>query len=210
MRKTLALFVFAAAPIFAAETGAMTDSERAYLVEQLEKSKKDFLAAISGLTDAQWKYKPAPEVWSVAECAEHIVLSEGFIGGAAQMTLKSPAADRLESSNEQHDHEIVGMIYDRSHKAKAPEQIKPGGTKFATPADAAAAFTAARDKSLDYARTTDDPLRVHSTKAGPVGPMDSYQLLLLMAAHAGRHTLQIIEVESSPGYPKTTAQLIAH
>jgi DinB superfamily len=209
MRKTLALCILAAVPILAAETGAMNDSERAFLIEQLEKSKKDFLASIDGLTDAQWKFKPAPEVWSVAECSEHIVLAEGFIGGGARMLLNSPVVDRPPTSTEEHDHEIVGMIGDRSHKAKAPEQITPGGTKFATPADAAAAFTAARDKSLEYARTTTDALRVHVTK-GPVGPMDAYQLLLLMAAHTGRHTLQIQEVEANPGYPKATAQLIGH
>lgn len=209
MRKTLALCILAAAPILAAETGAINDSERAFLIEQLEKSKKDFLASINGLTEAQWKFKPAPDVWSVAECSEHIVLAEGFIGGGARMLLNSPVVDRPATSTEEHDHEIVGMVGDRSHKAKAPEPITPGGTKFPTPADAAAAFTAARDKSLEYARSTTDALRAHVTK-GPVGPMDAYQLLLLMAAHTGRHTLQILEVEANPGYPKATAQLIGH
>lgn len=209
MRKTLALCILAAAPILTAETGALNDSERAYLIAQLEKSKKDFLASVDGLTEAQWRFKPAPDVWSVAECSEHIVLAEGFISGGAQMALKTPVVERLATSTEEHDHQIVGMVGDRSHKLKAPEPITPGGTKFATPADAAAAFTAARDKSLEYARTTADPLRVHVTK-GPVGPMDAYQLLLLMAAHTGRHTLQILEVQANPGYPKATAQLIVH
>jgi len=200
MKKTLALCILAAAPILA-ETGALNDSERAFLIEQLEKSKQDFLASIDGLTAAQWTFKPAPEVWSVAECAEHIILAEGYMSTGAQMMLKSPAVERPATSTEQHDHEIVGMVGDRSHKAKAPEPIAPSGNKFATPADAAAAFTASRDKNLEYARTTTDPLRVHVTK-GPIGTMDAYQLLLLMASHTGRHTLQIREVEANPGYPK--------
>jgi hypothetical protein len=33
--------------------------------------------------------------------------------------------------------------------------------------------------------------------------MDAYQFLLLLAAHSARHTAQIREVESNPGYPKT-------
>jgi hypothetical protein len=206
MRKALAFCILAAAPILAAESGAMNPAERAFLIEQLEKSKKDFLASIDGVTAAQWKFKPAPEVWSVAECSEHIVLAEGFISGGAQMLLKSPVVERPATSNEEQDHKIVMMIGDRSHKAKAPEPITPSGGKFATPADAAAAFTAARDKNLEYVRTTTDDLRVHVTK-GPVGDMDAYQLLLLMASHTGRHTEQIREVQANPDYPKTSAQV---
>ncbi len=38
----------------------MSDSERSFLTEQLELTKKNMLASINGLTDAQWKFKPAP------------------------------------------------------------------------------------------------------------------------------------------------------
>jgi hypothetical protein len=207
MRKTIALCILAAAPILAAETGAMNDAERTFLIEQLEKSKKDFLTTIAGVTPAQWQFKPAPEVWSVAECAEHIILSEDFLRGSAQAMLKSPAVERPATSTAEHDQQIVGMVGDRSHKGKAPEPITPSG-KFATPADAAKEFMARRDKSLEYARTTTDDLRVHVAK-GPVGPMDAYQLLLLMASHTGRHTDQIREVQANPNYPKTTAQIVS-
>jgi hypothetical protein len=207
MRKILALCILAVAPILAAESGAMNDAERTYLIEQLEKSKKDFLSSIAGVTATQWQFKPSPEVWSVAECAEHIILSEDYLRGAAQGMLKSAPVERPATSTSEQDQKIVGMIGDRSHKGKAPEPIVPSG-KFATPADAATEFTARRDNSLDYARTTTD-LRVHVTK-GPVGPMDAYQLLLLMAAHTGRHTEQIREVQANAGYPKAAAQLQAH
>jgi hypothetical protein len=208
MKKTLAFCILAVAPIMAAENGAMNPAERAFLIEQMEKSKKDFLSSLDGVTAAQWTFKPAPEVWSVAECAEHIILSEDFLRGYAQQNLKTPAVDRPATSTSEMDQKIVGMVGDRSHKGKAPEPIVPSG-KFATPADAAKEFIARRDKSLEYARTTTDDLRAHVAK-GPVGPMDSYQLLLLMAAHTGRHTAQIREVQANADYPKTTAQLVSH
>jgi hypothetical protein len=207
MKNALALCILAAAPILAAEGGAMNDAERAFLIEQLEKSKKDFLASIEGVTAAQWKFKPAPEVWSVAECAEHIILAEDFLRGYAQQTLKSPAVERPATSTSEGDHKLVAMVGDRSHKAKAPEPITPSG-KFTTPADAAKEFTERRDKSLEYARTTTDDLRVHVAQ-GPAGTMDAYQFLLLMASHTGRHTEQIREVQANPDYPKTTAQVQA-
>ncbi len=184
----------------------MNDSERAFLLEQLEQSKKEMLASISGLTPAQWKFKPAPNVWSVQECAEHIVLAEDYIGGAARGLLKSPAVPRPETSNEEVDHKLVAGVTDRSHKATAPEPIVPTG-KFATPEEAAAAFTERRDKNIEYVKTTTDDLRVHIAKETPAGPLDAYQLLLLMASHSARHTAQIREVESNPGYPKASASL---
>src|ERR1700683_4251074 len=81
--KWIAVLACAAAPLLAADSGAMTAAERSYLIEQLEQSKKNMLASIQGVTEAQWKFKPAPNVWSVAECAEHIVLAEDYIFGAA-------------------------------------------------------------------------------------------------------------------------------
>jgi len=151
---------------------------------------------------AQWKFKPAPNVWSVAECAEHIVLAETYIFGASQQALKTPAVARLPTANAESDKRLVVLIQDRSQKATAPESIVPSG-KFTAPGDAAREFTAKRDMTIAYVKTTQDELRIHSL-AGPTGPMDSYQFLLLLSSHSARHTAQIREVEGNPGYPKAT------
>lgn len=199
MVKMLPLLLCAVAPIFAAE-GTMNQAERAYLLEQLESSKKEMLASIHGVSAAQWTFKPGPAVWSVQECAEHIILAEEFIFGGSQKLLKTPAVDRPARSNEEVDHKLVAGVQDRSHKATAPEAIVPSG-KFATPEDAAREFTARRDKTIAYVTSTNDDLRVH-VGPGPAGPMDAYQVLLLLAAHSARHTAQIREVQSNPNYPK--------
>jgi hypothetical protein len=202
--KKLALFLctvapIAIAPLFAAE-GSMTAAERAYLLDQLETSKKNMLASIQGLTAEQWKFKPAPAVWSVQECAEHIILAEEFIFGGAQQVLKTPAVPRPDRSNEEVDKKLVAGIQDRSRKATAPEPLVPSA-KFATPDDAVREFTARRDKTIAYVKATSDELRVH-VGPGPVGPMDAYQFLLLLSSHSARHTAQIREVEANAGYPK--------
>jgi uncharacterized damage-inducible protein DinB len=187
------------APVFAAE-GSMTPAERTYLLEQLATTKQAMLASIHGLSADQWAFKPAPTVWSVKECAEHIILAEDYIFGATQQILKSPAVARPAGSNEEMDHKLVAGVQDRSKKATAPEPIVPSG-KFATPEDAAREFTARRDKTIAYVKSTDDDLRVH-VGPGPVGPMDSYQFLLLLASHSARHTAQIREVQGNAQYPK--------
>ncbi len=200
MKKGFLLSLLAIAPLLAADSGTMTDAERTYLLDQLEQSKKVLLSNIQEVTPAQWTYKPAPNVWSVQECAEHLILAEEFLMGAAQQILQTPKVDRLPNANEEADRKFVARIKDRSQKATAPEPIVPAG-KYATPADAAREFTARRDKTIAYVKNTKDELRAHSG-AGPAGPMDAYQFLLLLAAHTGRHTAQIVEVESGAGYPK--------
>jgi hypothetical protein len=198
--SALAVSIFAAVPAMAADGGTLTDSERSFLVEQMEMSKKAFLASISGLSQAQWNFKPAPEVWSVAQCAEHIVLSENFIFEGSQQILKTPAVARPEKSNAEFDKQLAMGVQDRSHKATAPEPLVPSG-KINSPEDAAKAFTAKRDSNEKYVKTTTDDLRTH-VGPGPVGPMDAYQFLVLMATHTARHTAQIKEVQANANYPK--------
>src|SRR5271170_5704811 len=101
MQKRVILSVVAASilsvvPAMAADGGALSDAERAFLIEQMEISKKAFLTSIAGISEAQWTFKPAPNVWSVQECAEHIVLSETFLFDTTQQILKSPAVARPE------------------------------------------------------------------------------------------------------------------
>jgi hypothetical protein len=199
MRKLLVLG-FVTALMGAGGGGAMSDTERTYLIEQLEQSRKAMLASIDGLTDAQWTFKPAPAVWSVQECAEHIVLAEGYIFEGSQQILKTPAVERPEKSNADVDRVLVARIQDRSQKATAPEPLVPG-RKFSTPAAAAKAFMDARAKTIAYVKSTQDDLRTH-VGPGPAGPMDAYQFLLLLSSHSARHTAQIREVEANPAYPK--------
>jgi hypothetical protein len=202
MLKTFALVAFAAAPVLAAE-GAMTPTERAFLLEQLEKSKKEVLASLDGVSATQWKFKSAPNVWSVQECAEHIILAEGFLLGNVQQLLKNEAVPRPPRSNADVDKMLVVGVQDRSQKFTAPEPLVPSA-KFATPADAARAFTERRDKTIAYVKTTDDPLRVHVGKS-PAGELDGYQFLILLSAHSERHNAQIQEVKANADYPKTSA-----
>ena len=97
--SVLAISFLSVAPVMAADGGTLNDAERAFLIEQMEISKKAFLASIAGISEAQWTFKPAPNVWSVQECAEHIVLSETFLFDTTQQMLQSPAVARPEKSN---------------------------------------------------------------------------------------------------------------
>ena len=193
--------VLAAALGAAADSGRINEAERRFLLEQMESSKKDFLASIAGLTMAQWTFKPAPAVWSVEECAEHIVLAEDFLFDSAPAALTTPAVTRPENSTLEHDRAFAVRMLDRSSKATAPAAIVPTG-KIASPAEAARIFVGKRDGHIAYVKKTQAPLRTHTGEVPGLGVLDAYQIMLMTAAHSARHTEQIREVEAGPNYPR--------
>src|SRR5262249_27132085 len=56
-----------------------TAQERDSLLTHLQQTRDAFMAAVSDLSDAQWRFKAAPDRWSIAEVAEHIAISETTI-----------------------------------------------------------------------------------------------------------------------------------
>ncbi|MBC7509141.1 MAG: DinB family protein, partial [Ferruginibacter sp.] len=58
-----------------------------------------------------------------------------------------------------------------------------------------------REKHIQFLYESADNFRNHVTEQGPMGPMDAYQIILLMSQHTVRHTKQIEEVKASAGYP---------
>lgn len=187
-------------------TGPLNDADRARILSELQASRKLFLDAIAGVSAAQWSFKAGPARWSIAEIAEHIVKAEGFIGGGVRESLlKFPTdttkAARLRPDYAKLDDDALNAIRDRTRKAEAPAPIVPTGI-YRTPLEAADAFKAARQRTLEYIRTTHDDLRDHFSAQITGSELDGVQGLLTLSGHTERHVAQIEEVKHSPGYPK--------
>jgi uncharacterized damage-inducible protein DinB len=179
----------------------LTAEERSFGLQQFQTTHDNFLKSIAGLSQKQWTFKPAPDRWSVAEVAEHITVSESTIFGLVQKTMQSPAAPEKRELVKGKDQLILQRMPDRSHKAQAPEMLRPTG-RWATEADLTKAFEDSRKANMDYIRTTNDDLRDHFFDHPVFGPLDGYQWLLLISAHSARHTEQIEEVKADPNFPK--------
>lgn len=80
MKLPIAALFLCALPLAAA---ALTDQERTLLLTQLDKSAKTFRTSLEGVSDVQWNFKPAPDRWSIAECAEHVVTVDDMSFGIA-------------------------------------------------------------------------------------------------------------------------------
>jgi uncharacterized damage-inducible protein DinB len=180
----------------------LTPEERESALKLFQTTHDNFIKSISGLSTKQWTFKPAPDRWSVAEVAEHITVSESTIMGLIQHPLmQSPAAPEKRAQVKGKDQLILERVPDRSHKAQAPEMLRPTG-RWVTEADLSKAFEDARKANMDYVRTTNDDLRDHFFDHPAFGTLDGYQWLLLLSTHSARHTAQIEEVKADPNFPK--------
>jgi uncharacterized damage-inducible protein DinB len=191
-----ALTLAVAAPATAQMT-AQQDREKA--VAYLEETRAKFLKSIEGVTDAQWKFKPSPTGWSIAEVAEHIAISEGTILGMIQTKmLTMPAAKPEEKIG---DEKLISSVVDRTSKFQAPEMLRPAN-KWATKEALMKDFNAARDQTAAFVKTTPEDLRAHAAPHPVFKTLDTHQWVLLIAGHSARHTAQIEEVKTATGYPK--------
>ncbi|HUB02030.1 MAG TPA: DinB family protein [Terriglobales bacterium] len=180
----------------------LTPEERAAALKSLQATHDAFLQSISGLSEKQWRFKPAPDRWSIAEVSEHITVAEGMILGFVQgKIMTGPATPEKRAEVKVTDVQILTLIPERTHKVQAPDFLKPTG-RFATREQTVQAFEQARKATMDYVSTTNDDLRDHFGPHPMLGTLDAYQYILLISAHSERHTKQIEEVKADPNYPK--------
>ena len=171
----------------------------------LQQTRAYVVGATKGLSEAQWKFKPAPDRWSIAEIVEHVVVTQEFVLGPIREQLAKAPVASADRDYKQVDGIVVNQLPDRLAKFPAPELLQPTGRW--SPA-------VASDRLLtNYARLTEflesPDLRQHMLAAPPLkaiskgafDSMDGYQWVLTAAAHTERHTKQILEVKADANFP---------
>ena len=203
MLSLLSAVLLAGVAVAPVEAQALNKAERERLVKHLQDTRKALQKETKGLTPEQWNFKAAPDRWSVAECLEHITLSEDLIFGTVNdKIMKTPAQpEKYNAATAQaKDDQIVKALPDRSQKFQAPEPLKPSG-KWASPAETWKHFEASRKTTIAYAKKQAD-LRAHFMDSPLIKDMDAYEWLLFLSAHSERHTAQIREVKADANFPK--------
>jgi DinB superfamily len=197
------ILALAVIPMRAQETKAsqrMTEKDREFAVAQLNSSREKFIASVTGLSEAQLKFKSAPDRWSIAEVAEHITLSEDFLFGILiAKGLKSPSTP--DKASKVTDDQVLPMVTNRSMKFQAPDPVKPTG-KWSSMAETMKEFDKRRARTIELVKTTDVDLRSHFMPWGNNTEIDSLQWTLFLSGHCERHTAQINEVKADPNFPK--------
>ncbi|QNJ99168.1 DinB family protein [Constantimarinum furrinae] len=194
----LPLLVLALVSFTVADT-PLTEAERDFAIYELNASHKHMMEVLDGLTEDQLNYKSTPDSWSIAECAEHIAISEENIFGMLQGTLQSDADPSKRSEVKLSDEELLKMIKDRSNKVKTSEPFEPTG-KYGSFEATVDAFNNKRKANMDYVLNTQDDLRNRYAQL-PFGTIDAYQVLLFMSGHTERHVKQMEEIIEDPDFP---------
>jgi uncharacterized damage-inducible protein DinB len=181
----------------------MTAAERETLLENLANSRERLLGTVRGLSREQLHYRPAPGRWTVAECVEHITTVEGRVLGLIQKTLSDGPTPFKRSAMAGRDNALVEDVAGRITRFQAPEFLAP---RSQWPDEQLLKeFEASRQRTQEFAGSTNADLRKHFYTHPVFGDLDLYQWLLLVSAHCERHRAQSEEVMASAGFPRSSA-----
>jgi hypothetical protein len=173
----------------------------------LEQTTNAAIGATKGLSDAQWRFKPAPDRWSIAENLDHVVIVQERVLGPLLQNLAAAPAPPPDFNRDAIDSIVIHQFPVRLRKFPAPEYVNPA--EQIRPAELLQRFRANYAAFLDRLESGED-LRQHAAEAAPLkgvtngaySLMDGYQWILAAAAHTERHVKQILEVKADPGYPE--------
>lgn len=200
MKKFLSPLVLLVLLSFTNYETQLTDEERKLGANELSKSEKFLLKTVKGLSEEQLNFKSSPESWSIANCVEHLTISENAFDMMVKGALESPADPSKRSEVKMTDEQILAMISSREKKVKTPESFEPSG-KFGTYEETLDVFKTKRKEHIKYIKTTEDDLRNHYGSF-PFGTLDTYQVFLFMSGHTERHVKQMQAVMADPNFPK--------
>ncbi len=176
-------------------------SEKGKLAAYYGETYNTLLKSVEGLSEAQLNFKHGKDRWSVAQCVEHIALTAPELFGYLKKALDAPENPSRREDLKMSDDDIIKAMTNREHKAKASGNMLPAQSNI----DVKARLEQLKKQNDEILAYVDgfsaESLRNRVTDA-PFGAVDSYQFALFIPGHPARHTLQVEEVKSDPGFPK--------
>jgi uncharacterized damage-inducible protein DinB len=195
MMRTIAVATVAIAVCGGASpTAEITDVERQRLLAHLAMTAGWLADEVSGLSAAQFQFRPAAGQWSIAEVLEHLIVVAPIYRADLQASLRQKA--RVRSAMQ--DADVLWYGIDRSRKEQAIPTERPPGSQRDLRA-ALAAYREHHGRLVEFVKTTRDDLRSHIVDRQGC---DAYQWALLTSTHEQRHILQIREIKAHPQFPK--------
>src|SRR5215831_17874601 len=121
------------ASVLAATPVATVSSSEQWLTEQeleqarlfLQQTRSAVIGATKGLSEAQWRFKPAPGQWSIAENLDHIVIVQERVLGPILAKLATEPAPFANRDYKAVDAIVIHQFPTRLLKFQAPEFVRP-------------------------------------------------------------------------------------
>lgn len=173
----------------------LTKGERQRLLAHLELSESWLATEVSGLSEAQLKFRPEPEAWNILDVVEHLAIAEPQYWKQLQDSVKAAKEKKADNPDEW----ILWYGVDRGNRARTAEARTPKST-YPGLKESLGDFRKLRAAMKDYAKNTDERLRgIQFLTSG----MDVYQWFLMISTHSQRHILQVREIKADPKFPKS-------
>lgn len=177
------------------------------IIDALNDDRQALIAAVSGLTEAQFAYQPAAGQWSIADVLHHLVLVEEANQKLFGMMLKK-AAESGAPADPSPDESVTDAIspysqalLDREQKVTAPERVQP--VSAITGEAALTRLQAVRENTVAAAEKLGQyDLSLMKWPHPLFGELNLYQWFLFVGLHERRHADQISEIRSGSGFPQ--------
>jgi len=172
----------------------------------LQQTRNAVIGATKGLSEPQWRFKPAPDQWSIAENLDHIVNVQERVLGPILSQLESAPMPYANRDYKAVDAIVIHQFPTRLAKFPAPEFVRP--IDQIVPMELLDRLKTNYIRLMDYLESTPG-LRQHTGEAAPLKAvskgayevMDGYQWVLAAAAHTERHAKQMLEVRADDNFP---------
>ena len=171
----------------------MLEPEKQEVLTQLDEGRKALSEALAGIDEQMAVWKQMPTTWSILECVEHVVASEEFLLSrlmAARGSASTPP-------NPTRERMILERGIDRTTRVESPAVGRPRG-RYLHLQDAFTGFSAVRARTIDWVGGLEGDLRSRLTDHPLIpGPVNCYEMLLIISVHPRRHAEQIQAIRVS-------------
>lgn len=178
---------------------------------QIEAVNLDARDLISGLNEVQFNWRPTPGHWSIAECLDHLTVTNRELIEGIKRTISDARAKGL-TGRGPFRHGWIGNMFVRSMeppvkmKFKAPKIFRPRSRQSleATARD----FFATQDEVLRLIEESNGINLARAKVASPVTRLMKLslgQVFGLIITHERRHLWQAREVKGNPAFPAAKA-----
>jgi len=164
-----------------------------FLIDHLAASANDFEAAISNADPARWSTRTAPDRWSIAEIAEHILILDTRVATLASTIQEWPEEPYDAEHSARKDQLILTIAENRETRISAPPTVLPTGS-LASATEFYPGFHKSQEALIRAVRENPQLLRGRFREHPLLKKLDGYQWLLVCSCHRRRHLSQIQEV----------------
>jgi DinB superfamily len=184
------------------------NQELSQLIDELHAVSTDARSSFGQLTAEQLNWKPSADQWSVAQCLDHLIVSnDGYlpiIEKVKRGEYKRSFKERLPVLPRIFGSLVVNVVKpEGQRKLKAGKAFVPSSSEISS--EIVSRFEAQQKEIAEQMRSTDG-LNLHKIiVTSPVASFVTYSLLdgyRIIVAHDQRHVAQAKRVMAREGFPK--------